>query len=268
MNETQLGGGNQQQQGLPWTISSSINPTLPMLDPSLQQQQNVHAPTPTSDRAPLSIYERIRHFLYINLLLNKYSFILSILSYVAQLFLFVALNLYLFSNVSYLYELTCLRLPPPPPHSSLFSSFSSSSSSASSSQNISAIGRDSRLLSNITQSKFSSSIKQSYLTLQIITLFVFFICFILAALIRLQFKYHRLALNLYDYDLEQGRGGGISGIGGSSVSSNHGIMAAAAAANLNDRDGGDSLASTTTGSHFSSSMSKRLTSLFKRLLHR
>lgn len=97
---------------------------------------------------------------------------------------------------------------------------------------------------------------------------MFFICFILAALIRLQFKYHRLALNLYDYDLEQGRGGGISGVGGSSVSSNHGIMAAAAAANLNDRDGGDSLASTTTGSHFSSSMSKRLTSLFKRLLHR
>ena len=50
----------------------------------------------------------------------------------------------------------------------------------------------------------AKSLKQSYLTLQIIIIFVFFICFILSYLIKLQFKYHRLALNLYDYDIELG----------------------------------------------------------------
>lgn len=185
MNDPSVVGNNNTisnsypQQPTAWISTASSN----MIQTSQQQQPpgatNVHAPTPTSDRTPMSIYERVRHFLYINLLLNKYSFILSILSYSAQLILFVALNLYLFSNVSYLYELTCVKLP----------------------------SNGTQQLSNVTvssSSTISRSIKQSYLTLQIVALFVFFICFILAALIRLQFKYHRLALNLYDYDLEQG----------------------------------------------------------------
>ena len=85
----------------------------------------------------------------------------------------------------------------------------------------------------------SKTIKQSYLTLQILSIFVFFICFILSYLIKLQFKYHRLALNLYDYDVE---------------TLNNSV----------DRDGRDSLASTTTASHFSSK--RKLSSLLKRLL--
>jgi len=40
-------------------------------------------------------------------------------------------------------------------------------------------------------------LKDSYMTLQILALLVFFVCFILSYLIKLQFKYHRLALNLY-----------------------------------------------------------------------
>lgn len=132
---------------------------------------------------------------------------------------------------------------------------------------------------NSTHSRFTSSLKQSYLTAQILAIFVFFICFMLAALIRLQFKYHRLALNLYDYDMEQGGAGAGAGGGGGIWSGGAGILnghshhrhasaATAVSMHMNDRDGNDSLASTTTGSHFSSSMSKRLTTLLKRLLHR
>lgn len=237
MNETQLGVVNmtqpqQQQQHQAWTISS----TIPQL-PSAAMQP--HAPTPTSDRAPLSIYERIRHFLYINLLLNKYSFILSILSYAAQLVLFVALSLYLFSNAGYLYEAVCIKVRPLP----------LPEGGNATTENVFLNATETRALTR--------TIAQSYLTLQIVTLFVFFICFILSALIRLQFKYHRLALNMYD--VEQGRS-----------SQHHHAAAAAAAANAVavDRDGVDSLASTTTGSHFSSSMSKKMTSLLKRILHR
>ena len=52
----------------------------------------------------LSIYERLRHFLFINFVLNKRSFVLSVLSYLADLVLFLSLNLYLFSNKKYIYE--------------------------------------------------------------------------------------------------------------------------------------------------------------------
>ncbi len=55
----------------------------------------------------LSIYERLRHFLFINFVLNKRSFILSILSYFTDLLLFVALNLFLFSNKKFIYETIC-----------------------------------------------------------------------------------------------------------------------------------------------------------------
>lgn len=64
------------------------------------------------------------------------------------------------------------------------------------------------------------------------------------------------------------RGGAGDGLLGAGVTSSHRSTAAIATTALNDRDGGDSLASTTTGSHFSSSMSKRLTTLLKRILHR
>lgn len=121
MDETQLSSmpmpteSTGSQQPTAWMISTtSANPTLPLIVPSVvgeQQQRQQHAPTPTSDRAPLSLYERVRHFLYVNFLVNKVSFVLSILAYLAQLLLFVALNLYLFSNVDYLYEFTCVRLP-------------------------------------------------------------------------------------------------------------------------------------------------------------
>ncbi len=90
------------------------------------------------------------------------------------------------------------------------------------------------------------TIKQSYLSLQIIILFVFFICFILSYLIKLQFKYHRLALYMYDYDVDN-------------FLENQ---------QEKDRDGMDSLASTTTGSHFSSSGNKKLSTLLKRILNR
>ena len=52
----------------------------------------------------LSIYERLRHFLFINFVLNKRSFVLSVMSYLADLVLFLSLNLYLFSNKKYIYE--------------------------------------------------------------------------------------------------------------------------------------------------------------------
>lgn len=61
----------------------------------------------------LSIYERLRHFLYINFVLNKRSFILSILSYFADVLLFVALNLYLFANKKFIYEVICRQATGP-----------------------------------------------------------------------------------------------------------------------------------------------------------
>ena len=133
------------------------------------------------------------------------------------------------------------------------------------------------------------TIKQSYLSLQIIVIFVFFICFILSQLIKLQFKYHRLALNMYDYDIEQGGGGsgngGGGGIGFTKLSSSHNSTSQQQPHHTHrthqllldeqiqqqqreDRDGLTSLASTTTASHFSSSASKKLCSLLKRLLTR
>jgi hypothetical protein len=45
-------------------------------------------------------------------------------------------------------------------------------------------------------------LKQSYLSVQIVAILVLFTCFLLSHLVRLQFKYHRLALNLYDYDVD------------------------------------------------------------------
>jgi hypothetical protein len=80
-------------------------------------------------------------------------------------------------------------------------------------------------------------LKQSYLSVQILAILVLFICFVLSYLIKLQFKYHRLALNLYDYDV---------------------------ADPLNSTADRDSLASTTTASHLSNR--RKLTSLLKRLL--
>ncbi|CAF0816190.1 unnamed protein product [Brachionus calyciflorus] len=172
-----------------------------------------------------SIFERLGHFLHINLLLNKYTVILSILSYLADLLLFVSLNLYLFSNKTFLYDLK---------------SFESNTTF-----NNTLWNNNSDVI--IETSDSTKTIKQSYLTLQILVIFVFFICFILSYLIKLQFKYHHWAISLYDYNI------------GAVNQQQHQQI---------DRDGADSLASTTTASQFSSSKNKKLKSLIKRLLNR
>ncbi len=230
----------------------------------------------------LSIYERLRHFLYINFVLNKRSFVLSILSYLADLILFVALSLYLFSNKKFIYEYKCVPVTITSTSTyitnNIISTYSTSTSTSNpifSNTNGRLIGKRNSniLLANDTTGPFNASsdtaasvdsvmssnnstqfiemrqIKQSYLTLQIISFFVFFICFIFSYLIKLQFKYHRLALNLYDYDVENNFKSNTSQI-------------------ANDRDGRESLASTTTASHFSSSANKKFSALVKRVLVR
>lgn len=88
--------------------TTNERPTLP--PPPQGQPQPQQQPTQASvvHDSSVSIYERVRHFLYINFALNKRSFVLSILSYVIDLTLFVALNLYLFSSKPFLYECTSL----------------------------------------------------------------------------------------------------------------------------------------------------------------
>lgn len=175
-----------------------------------------------------SIVERLRNFLYINLLLNKYTVIFSLLGYLSDLFLFVSLNLYIFSNKHFLYE------------------FKSTENETN--LNRSFLDNNSYILksnvSDFVKKKSTRTIKQSYLTLQILVVFVFFICFILSYLIKFQFKYHRWALSLYDYDIET--------------------------TNEQEKDTVDreSLTSTTTASHFSSSNGKKLYSVFKKILNR
>jgi len=85
--------GTEQPVYLPTTQQISDKP--------LEPEQLVHD-------SSLSIYQRLRHFLYINFALNKRSFILSILSYCADILLFVALNLYLVTNKSFTYEPVCI----------------------------------------------------------------------------------------------------------------------------------------------------------------
>lgn len=83
--------------------TTNEGPTQP--PPPQAQAQQAQASSVVHDSS-VSIYERVRHFLYINFALNKRSFVLSILSYVIDLTLFVALNLYLFSSKPFLYECT------------------------------------------------------------------------------------------------------------------------------------------------------------------
>lgn len=168
-----------------------------------------------------SIGERLRHFLHINLLLNKYTVVFSLLGYFTDLILFVSLNLCIFSNKHFLYEFKSIE-------------------SMNISKNFSLI----KLNITYSETKATRTIKQSYLTLQILIVFVFFICFILSYLIKFQFKYHRWAISLYDYDIET--------------------------INQQDKDAvdRDSLASTTTVSHFSSSNGKKLYSILKKIINR
>jgi hypothetical protein len=234
------------------TINNNLNTIS-----NYQQQPDTQPQTPNThnnEHSTLSIFERLRHFLYINFVLNKRSFILSILSYAADIILFVSLNLFLFSNKKFIYELSC-SLTDTNNNNNNMIHFSTSTNMMKINYNLTtdlstdntninvSIPRTNNMLSELEQP--TKTLKQSYLSLQIIILFVFFICFILSYLIKLQFKYHRLALNMYDYDVEM---------------------------NINnqdkDRDGIDSLASTTTGSHFSSSVNKKLSSLLKRILNR
>ena len=83
----------------------------PVYLPTTQQLSDKAVP-PEPDQlvhdSSLSIYQRLRHFLYINFVLNKRSFILSILSYCADILLFVSLNLYLVANKSFTYERVCI----------------------------------------------------------------------------------------------------------------------------------------------------------------
>ena len=232
-----IGVGESQ----PWSITNTLkNVATLKSNKTRQKQQQQSQPHETNDASTpqivhdssLSIYERVRHFLYINFVLNKKSFILSILSYLADLVLFIALNLYLFSNKKFINEMICLpvfeerggTLP-----NSIIIDVPSINASNSSSI-ISRLTKRELLLNQVAsddlnsilnlnnnnnfsshfrhrqlQTTASKSLKQSYLTLQIIIIFVFFICFILSYLIKLQFKYHRLALNLYDYDIELGK---------------------------------------------------------------
>ena len=97
---TQTLNSNNNNVDEPW--SASINKTgnqhlirsnSAMNNIEDEDEQTVHD-------SSLSIYERLRHFLYFNFVLNKRSFVLAILGYLSDLVLFVALSLYLFSNVS------------------------------------------------------------------------------------------------------------------------------------------------------------------------
>ena len=175
-----------------------------------------------------SIVERLRHFLHINLLLNKYTVIFSLVGYLSDLFLFVSLNLFIFSNKFFLFEFKSIEN-----QTNLNKSFLDNNSLILKSN-----------LSDLMKTKATRTIKQSYLTLQILVVFVFFICFILSYLIKFQFKYHRWAISLYDYDIE---------------------ITKEQEKDTVDRD---SLASTTTASQFSSSNSKKLYSIFKKILNR
>ena len=226
----------------PWSITNTLKnvATVASNKGRRQKQQPDVGTKETGASTPqiihdssLSIYERVRHFLYINFVLNKKSFILSILSYFADLFLFIALNLYLFSNKKFINEMICLPIfeaktgfSPP---SINFNNGSINSTTESilltnevklsnktkrelllnqvASDDLNSflsISNSSQFKQHSLQQSASRSLKQSYLTLQIIIIFVFFICFILSYLIKLQFKYHRLAINLYDYDIELG----------------------------------------------------------------
>lgn len=276
----------QQQQQLPpnedsnepWSTMKILNqpPSTPNqqnskdLPPHFQDAQALQQPPlPGIQDSSLSIYERLRHFLYINFVLNKRSFILSILSYVADITLFVSLNLYLFSNKKFIYELSCISSP------TTLTTTSTLPTNAETTQiplETKALNETESLLrsaqqqlvdaSNNSQDVAQKTIKQSYLSLQIIILFVFFICFILSYLIKLQFKYHRLALNMYDYDVNNENHPHHQSPNACSPHQD-GAMA-------KDRDGMASIASTTTGnSHFSSSaVNKKLSNLFKRWLNR
>ena len=215
------------------TTTTNTNANIGVVKTRHKSQETKDAQSPTPQiihDSTLSIYERVRHFLYINFVLNKKSFILSILSYVADLVLFVALNLYLFSNKKFINEMICLPVYEELiPVNSRMLNATTTYMNESSVLNPPVLNRTRRelILNKVSSdsmlslssllsvnSNFTSqlqlnqapskSLKQSYLTLQIIIIFVFFICFILSYLIKLQFKYHRLALNLYDYDIEIG----------------------------------------------------------------
>lgn len=221
----------------PWSITNTLkNVTTFKLNKTRHKQQSSQSQPHDDTTTPqivhdssLSIYERVRHFLYINFVLNKKSFILSILSYIADLVLFIALNLYLFSNKKFINEMICLPIFDEKTNfiQNRIVVDVSSNNSTNSSSIISSLRKRELLLNQVASDDFNSilnvnnntfssqfrhqqqqaaskSLKQSYLTLQIIIIFVFFICFILSYLIKLQFKYHRLALNLYDYDIELG----------------------------------------------------------------
>lgn len=249
----------------PWSASIKLtgNQHLIRSDSTANNQddQTVHD-------SSLSIYERLRHFLYINFVLNKRTFVLSILSYLADLILFTALTLYLFSNKKFIYEYKCK-----PVNTTTSSATNTTAAIKPNSNNdtllliklndlltTSITNTSDLVFNNASKTQLESkqfveirSLKQSYLTLQIVTFFVFFICFVFSYLIKLQFKYHRLALNLYDYDVDASV----------KINSNNQTML--------DRDGRESVDSTTTASHFSSSAAnnnKKLTSLVKRVLVR
>lgn len=258
-----------------------------------QQQQQQQTPTSQyvqSESSSMSIYERVRNFVQINFALNKRTLIISILSYFADIMLFIALNLYLFSNQAYIYETVPLVVPPPSPYFNRTVDLTTTTpvtttttagtviASTSTVEQRMANGsarvqrRDilnmSTLVPPLPSVDYTAataagghkqlptttrSIKQSYMTLQIISLFAFFICFILSYLIKLQFKYHRIALNLFDYDIDTYANSSSGGGGGGD----------------RDGDGIDSISSTTP-SHFSSSAAnnKRFANILKRLLHK
>ena len=195
-------------------MTSSAQPVyLPTTHACSAKPLSVAEPEPVIHDSSLSIYERLRHFLYINFVLNKRSFILSILSYMADLLLYVGLNLYLFVNKPYTYEHTCALSNSG--NETIRSVIKRATNESQLTINSTSIGTTTMTMVTTSMLNYSNGsliggleqvvqlenaslrTKQSYLTLQILAILVFFICFILSYLIKLQFKYHRLALNLY-----------------------------------------------------------------------
>ena len=163
------------------------------------------------------LFHRFNSFIHFYFLNNKRLFIFSILNYVCDLFLFISLNIYLLTNKTILspidlqvqqqYEKILITTLVTTTQSTTSNSLlnttqfilnTTNSNNITLSTNNVGITLQKRAINyNTNQVKYE--LKQSYLTLEIVALLIFFIYFILNNLIKIQFKYHRLAINKNKY---------------------------------------------------------------------
>ena len=173
------------------------------------------------------LFRRFNSFINFYFLKNKIQFVFSILSYVFDLLLFISLNLYLLLNNSLLTRkevmprqnneensintITRTTVTTTTSENNLLNKTTTTvvMQAISNNQTIEFLNKSSSFITLKRRSIGSSleidepkyELKQSYLTLEIIAVFIFFIYFILNNLIKLQLKYHRLAIrkNKYGY---------------------------------------------------------------------